>query len=71
MVNMPDVIGFTQKEGSLLLQNEGYRIEYKYTGDPFFKNNRIIRQRLLSERSVELVVCNEYYSDPAFDEEKV
>jgi hypothetical protein len=68
---IPDVIGFTQEEGCLILQKGGYRVDFKYTCGHSNKRSRIVRQRLLETGLIELIICSEYYNDPAIEEKEV
>ncbi|NPV28240.1 MAG: hypothetical protein HPY58_01020 [Firmicutes bacterium] len=65
---IPDVIGYLYEEGARLLQQAGYRIQIRFTGplhqEPG-KKARILRQREIGEKKVELIIGHEFYSDPA------
>lgn len=68
---IPDVIGYTSKEGYQILQKGGYHVDFKYTHNHSDKRSRIVRQKMLENGIVELVISNEYYNDPAIDKKEV
>lgn len=62
---VPDVVGFLYEEGLAILQDSGYRVEAIFAQPDSGKRTRILRQRLREGRTVELIVSNELYDDPA------
>lgn len=64
---VPDVIGLTQEEGCSVMQNGGYRVNSVYTYHQSKSISRIVRQRVLDQGIVELVISDEYYHDPSDD----
>lgn len=64
-----NVIGLTYEDAIFLLQQEGYEVEVRITGlnlkRQFIGKSRVLRQRVVNERKVELVIGFESYHDPS------
>ncbi|MDH7576727.1 MAG: PASTA domain-containing protein [Bacillota bacterium] len=65
---VPDVLGYSYEEATDILQKAGYKIQTHFTGlsfqRPFSEKTRILRQRLVEEKNVELTIGYEFYPNP-------
>lgn len=68
---VPDVIGLNFEEGSLILKRAGYQVDYAYTHQHSGGCCRILRQKTLEKKTVELIISKEYYNDPTTEEKEV
>ncbi|HOJ80886.1 MAG TPA: hypothetical protein PLG72_08565 [Clostridiales bacterium] len=61
---MKDVSGFRLEDAMKQLKAQGYEITVRLTAAPRLRDrgydadSRVVRQRLLDEKTVELLVCN-------------
>ncbi|HAA90276.1 MAG: Uncharacterized protein XD63_0035 [Thermoanaerobacterales bacterium 50_218] len=64
-----DVVCLPVDVAKKVLEEAGYQVVVRTTGTSWEggKRKRVLRQRLLAERQVEVVVAAEYYDDPALE----
>ncbi len=60
-----DLVGFLAAEAVRLLEEQGYEVVVRSTGPRVTGRGRVVRQRLLGARVVEVVVGYEMYPDLA------
>ncbi len=75
-VEVPDVVGFSYEEATSILGNADYQIQIRFTGlpsnqqdDKKNKKIRILSQRIIGNKNIELIIGYELYSDPCLEKE--
>jgi len=60
---MPDVVGFPGEEGLSILQETGYEVQIRHLYIHPGRCSRILRQKLQTDKVVELIIGDEFYED--------
>ncbi|HHW40374.1 MAG TPA: hypothetical protein GXX19_04350 [Syntrophomonadaceae bacterium] len=70
-VSIPDTVGYLFKEAQRILEEAGCRVQLNPRGLPLKGQLRVIRQRTVGEKTVELTLASEIYEDPSLIEKEV
>lgn len=68
---IPNTVGYLYKEAQRMLVEAGYRVQLNPRGLPLKGQLRVIRQRTVGEKTVELTLASEIYDDPSLMEKEV
>lgn len=63
-IQVPDVVGFIYEEAYSILYEAGFTIHVCLTGEISQFRKRVLRQRLIGNNNIELIICYESYNDP-------
>lgn len=68
---IPDTAGYLFKEAQRILEEAGYRVQPHPRELLLNRRIRVIRQRTVGEKTVELTLAGEIYDDPTLAEKEV